>query len=85
MHDNQLLEQQLQQQEVDHQQTIRMLQDQIQLKEKKLASELAEIENSYRESEHMLKEQLEEKTSIIQVQYCTAMGNSSSSDMPKSQ
>jgi uncharacterized protein YlxW (UPF0749 family) len=66
-HENEVLKQQLNQQETDHQGTIRMLQDQIQAKERKLAAEVAEIERSYKETEHMLKEQLEEKSSIIQV------------------
>ena len=53
--------------EEEHKQTVLRLQHHVQEKEKVLAAEFAEAEQVYKANEHDLKEQLEEKTQIIEV------------------
>ena len=61
--------QRLRQQELDHQDVVQQLQQHVQLKEQALAAEMGEMDRSFKEQEHILKEQLEEKTRMAQVEY----------------
>jgi len=53
--------------EEEHKQTVLKLQHHVQEKEKVLAAEFAEAEQVYKATEHDLREQLDEKTQIIEV------------------
>lgn len=57
----------MQDMEEEHKQAVVNLQHHVQEKEKALAAEFAEAEQVYKTNEHDLKEQLEEKTRIIEV------------------
>lgn len=47
--------------------SVAMLKEQLKMKEESMAAEMSQLEISFKESEHMLKEDVEEKTNIIQV------------------
>lgn len=53
--------------EQEHNETVAMWQQQVRMKEETLAAEISQLETSFKESEHMLKEEVEEKANIIQV------------------
>ena len=53
--------------EEEHSEAVRRWQIVVQEKEQALAAEFAETEHVYRTTEHDLKEQLDEKTQIIEV------------------
>ena len=57
----------MRQQELDHQEVVEQLQNHVQLKEQALAAEMNEMDRSFKEQEHILMEQLEEKTRMAQV------------------
>ena len=59
--------QHIQEMEEQHKLTVQKLQHHVQEKEKVLAAEFAEAEQVYKTTEHDLREQLEEKTQIIEV------------------
>lgn len=59
--------QHIQEIEEQHKLTVQKLQHHVQEKEKALAAEFAEAEQVYKTTEHDLREQLEEKTQIIEV------------------
>ena len=59
--------QHIQEIEEQHKLTIQKLQHHVQEKEEVLAAEFAEAEQVYKTAEHDLREQLEEKTQIIEV------------------
>lgn len=59
--------QHIQEIEEQHKLTVQKLQHHVQEKEKVLAAEFAEAEQVYKTTEHDLREQLEEKTQIIEV------------------
>lgn len=59
--------QHIQEIEEEHKQTVLKLQHHVQEKEKVLAAEFAEAEQVYKATEHDLREQLDEKTQIIEV------------------
>ena len=50
-----------------HNETVAKWQQQVRMKEESLAAEMSQLEISFKESEHMLKEDVEEKANIIQV------------------
>lgn len=58
----------MRQQESDHQAVVTQLQQHVQLKEQALAAEMNEMDRSFKEQEHILMEQIEEKTRMAQVQ-----------------
>ena len=62
-----LLREQLWRQEKDQQELMEQLRQHVTLKEQALAAEFAEVERSHRETEHVLREELDEKKTIIQV------------------
>lgn len=53
--------------EEQHKQTVLKLQHHVHEKEKVLSAEFAEAEQVYKATEHDLRERLEEKTQIIEV------------------
>ena len=53
--------------ERNHNETVAMWQEQVKRKEQALTAEMNQLETSFKESEHMLREEVEEKTNIIQV------------------
>lgn len=59
--------QHIQEIEEQHKLTVQKLQHHVQEKEKVLTTKFAEAEQTYKTTEHDLREQLEEKTQIIEV------------------
>jgi hypothetical protein len=53
--------------EREHGEAVAQWQGQIKMKEETMAAEMSHFEISFKESEHMLKEDVEEKANIIQV------------------
>lgn len=53
--------------EQQHETAVAQWQEQIRMKEENLAAEMSQLKISFKESEHMLKENVEEKANIIQV------------------
>ena len=69
MEEKEQIEGYIRQQQANHEETVKFLQEQVQLKERSLMSEMAELERSFQESEHMLKEQLDEKARVVEVTF----------------
>ena len=61
-----VLSKRVKQQELDHQKTVCLMQEQMHLRQKAMAVELEDMRKVCRESEHSLKDELEEKTRIVQ-------------------
>ena len=55
--------------EREHSGVVARLQEEVKLKEENMAAEISHLEISFKESEHMLKEDVEEKANIIQVSH----------------
>ena len=60
------LNKRVKQQELDHQKTVCLMQEEMQLKQKSMEVELKMLKKLCKESEHSLKDELEEKTRIVQ-------------------
>lgn len=61
-----VLSKRVKQQELDHQKTVCLMQEQMNLRQKAMAVELEDMKRVCKESEHSLKDELEEKTQIVQ-------------------
>ena len=55
--------------EQEHNEAVAYWQQLVKMKEESMTSEMSQLEISFKESEHMLKEDVEEKANIIQVNY----------------
>ncbi len=53
--------------EREHNDAVAQWQGQMKIKEETMAAEMSQLEISFKESEHMLREDVEEKANIIQV------------------
>ena len=61
------IREQLWRQEKDHTEMVEQMRQHVTLKEQALSAEFAEMERANKELEHTLREELDEKTTIIQV------------------
>ena len=55
--------------EREHNEAVAKWQEQIKIKEESMSVEMSQLEISFKESEHMLREDVEEKAHIIQVSW----------------